>query len=241
MRFVARSAALVAASGLMLAGCTDAGPGPSVSPSASTPPSPSAPAESLDARPLDEQLFEAVRASDLAWAALVLEAGQTPNFRMQDTTPLAVAVGRDDLEMTQLLIDAGAEVVTEVGDHIYNAARSAGAEIITLLLENGSSAVGPEGQEGAVLAEAAFAGNVAAMEALIAAGAPVNGQFLSPRDLVYTPIFAAAYGGSVEAVQLLIEHGADPYAASSDGYTPSEWAESQGQDAVVDYLASIGA
>ena len=186
-------------------------------------------------------MFEAVRAGDLVWATLVLEAGQSPDFWVQDASPLSVAIGRDDLAMAQLLIDAGATVASDAGDHIYAAAERGGTEIIALLLANGSSAVGPEGQEAAVLASAAFAGNVPAMEALIDAGAPVNGPFLSPRDEVFTPIFAAAFGGTVEAVELLIDHGADPYSPAASGYTPSEWAQSQGQDEVVAYLASIGA
>lgn len=243
MRFIARHAlagTVAIAAALALAGCTDASPGPSSSPPPSAAPSPS-PAATLGDGPLDEQLFEAVRASDLVLAQLVLEAGQTPDFRIQDRTPLAVAIGRDDLAMVQLLIDAGATVASDVGDHIYDAAQTAGPEIIALLLANGSSAVGPEGQEAAVLATAAFADNVPAMQALVDAGAPVNGPFLSPRDEVFTPIFAAAYGGSLEGVKLLIDLGADPYSPGPDGATPAEWAAVTGQDDVVDYLASIGA
>jgi len=231
-------AAALALFTLALAGCSD--PATPTATSASAVPSPSVSVASLGSGPLDEQLFEAVRAGDIELARLALEAGQSPDFIMRDVTPLAVACGRDDLDMAILLIDAGATVVSDRGDHIYTAVRTAGPEVIALLLEHGSSPTGPAGDEGAVLAEAAFAGNVPAMRALIEAGAPVDGPILRG-GRTYTPIFPAAYGGSVEAVEYLITVGADPYAEATDGSTPSEWADIAGHPAVVEFLADMGA
>jgi len=234
-----------AATALLLTACApsaqtaDPTPIPSEAPApVSSSPSPSIAA--LDDRPLDQQLFEAVRAGDVALAGLALAAGQTPDFTIEDTTPLAVACGRDDVEMAQLLIESGASVVSDQGDHIFAAAQSSGPDIIELLLANGSSVVGPEGEEGSVLATAAFWGNVPAMRVLIAAGAPIAGPVMRAGD-TYSVIGTAAYGGHVEAVQLLVESGADPYTPGPDGGLPSEWATTGGHDDVVAYLASIGA
>lgn len=55
-----------------------------------------------------------------------------------------------------------------------------------------------------------------------------------------TPLMAAAYGGYVEIVGLLLAHGADPAAIDRVGKTAMEYAAGQGNTAVVQLLLDGG-
>jgi ankyrin repeat protein len=100
---------------------------------------------------------------------------------------------------------------------------------------------------------AAKAGDVAAMRLLLEHGADPT---LGPTRSGITPLMAAAgvgtaeqdttgryktQGEAIEAIQLLLDHGADVNAAANDGRTALHGAALQGYDDVIKFLAAHGA
>lgn len=225
---------------VLLAGCTDARGEPSPTASAGSP----TPTATLDARPVQEQLMDAVREGDVTLAGLALEAGADPSLYDEavGTGPLRMAIFRDDLAMVHLLVDAGAVVEWEEYNYseLEPAAESAGEDVMLALLATGASpdGVGELGQ-GIPLALAAYNDNMPALRALLEAGANPNAEITSD-DITRTVIFSAANGGSVDAAIALVEAGADPSVVSSDGDTAADWAEYQGNDDVATFLRSVG-
>lgn len=223
---------------LALAACANSATEPSPSPS------PSVVAAVLDDRPLEEQLVEAVLASDTALAALAIEAGADPNLFNEESqnSPLSLAITRDDLDMVQLLLDAGAEF--EWPELNYSAlqmvAPFAGADVTQALLNAGAHPDGVGEQLGIPLASAAFEGNYEVVAVLLNAGANPN-VVLDNGQRTFTPLYSAAYSGDLESVRLLIQAGADPSFRSNDGYSAAEWADYNGYPEVAEFLRLAGA
>lgn len=89
-----------------------------------------------------------------------------------------------------------------------------------------------------VLYDAAYAGDKAKVEALLAKGANVNEM-----DHYYgrTPLLGAASAGKIEVVELLIAKGSDVNFKDESGYTPLHAAASDGNKEVVELLIARGA
>jgi len=66
--------------------------------------------------------------------------------------------------------------------------------------------------------------DVATVEALLAAGAPVNAAV----EGGHTPLHSAAANGNEPIIRALLEHGADPNASAEDGGTPLDLAREHG-------------
>jgi ankyrin repeat protein len=101
--------------------------------------------------------------------------------------------GRDELDLTPLMIAC------------HNG-RVKGSAIALLLLEAGANVNEVRAADGiTALHWAAENAQPAVVEALLAAGAPVDG----PPDADMTPLMFAAMGGNVAALEVLVRHGAD--------------------------------
>lgn len=72
---------------------------------------------------------------------------------------------------------------------------------------------------------------------LVAAGADAN----AAQHGGYTALHSAAQHGSVELIDLLLDHGADPDAAAEDGRRAADFAREKGHDAAAAHLRSRGA
>lgn len=206
--------------------------------------SPSVSAAALDDRPLQEQLVDAVLSGDVALAALVIEAGGEPSLYNDenDNSPLSLAITRDDLAMVQLFLDSGAtfEWPEFLYSELQTAASFAGADVTQALLDAGANPDGVEGNIGAPLAFAAYAGNTEVVGVLLDAGANPNVVLDDGRQTL-TPLYGAAYAGDLESVQMLLLAGADPSFRSNRGFSPSEWADYNGHRDVAEYLRLAGA
>jgi ankyrin repeat protein len=136
------------------------------------------------------QLFDAIRAGNLAGAKTSL-AGADPNARNEEgLTALMLAANLGNLEMVQALIESGAEV---------NAADERG---LTALFHGCYNAEQDRGYPEVV-------------RALIDAGADVETRIVfGVRPLMY----AAGYG-EAGVVEVLLEGGADPLARNEGGRT----------------------
>jgi ankyrin repeat protein len=78
--------------------------------------------------------------------------------------------------------------------------------------------------------------DLATVEALLAAGAPVNAAV----EGGHTPLHSAASNGNAPIIRALLENGADPNAATEDGKTPLDLAEQHGQTDLLELRASNG-
>lgn len=161
-------------------------------------------------------------AGDLAKVRLLLEHGAKVDVRSQmGRTPLLIAatyVGNS--EVVRLLLKSGAKVTDrdQYGDTVLTSAAKRGdAELVEVLIEAGadlhqaSSGFGDR----TPLAWAAEEGNVETIACLLKHGAAKDPKSLN------SALFNATVRGPKEAVQLLLEHGANATnPAGFAGYTP---------------------
>ena len=159
-------------------------------------------------------LLDAARQGDVATVRSLLEGGADPNEAQGDgMTALHWAAELGSLEIAELLIDAEARVEarTRVGAYtpLHLASRSGHDRVALELLEAGSDMNAKTTNSGVTplhLAARAVDGE-RAVRVLLDRGAAVNAQEESSGQ---TPLmFASAYG-RVGAVELLLDHGADP-------------------------------
>lgn len=80
-------------------------------------------------------------------------------------------------------------------------------------------------------------GSVAAVKALLAAGADPNAR----QQGGFTPLLVASARGQLEIVKLLVLNGADPNAANDAGATPLTLAHARRHTDIVGFLTSKGA
>lgn len=84
---------------------------------------------------------------------------------------------------------------------------------------------------------AAYAGKVAAVESLLAAGASPD----AVDDALWRPLHVASGAGRAEVVARLLASAADPEARDAQGRTALSWAAGEGHGAVVELLLAHGA
>jgi len=200
-------------------------------------------APSLDARPVQEQLVQAVIRGDAAVAELALAAGADPSLydRATDNSALSLAITRDDLAMVELLLAAGGKV--EWPEYEYSELEIAGtfasADVVRALLATGADPNGVGTRKGLPLIRAAVENNAGAMGALLEAGADPNA--VEDAEGAAPPLFWAAYGGSQGAALVLVDAGTDVAIRDRDGFAPSDWADSQGHRELATLLREWGA
>lgn len=178
-------------------------------------------------------LLAAVRGGRVETVREALASGADANAESPDgTTPLIEAAGARRGEIVELLLESGAAVdpVNRYGmTALHLAARSADARAVTALLSAGADpAIAlPEGET--VLMAAAKSGNPDVVAALLDAEATTGGGAYGGGAIVLnevdpnakenwfgqTALMLAAAGNHTQAMQLLIDAGADPDAESA--------------------------
>ncbi len=189
-----------------------------------------------------ESLVAAARAGDVKAVRALLDEqhvdvdGPEPD----GTTALHWAVHRDDLDLAQLLIRAGAHVgaTNDYGATPLSLACTNGnAVVVERLLEAGAD---PEARtEGeTALMTAVRTGSVDAVKVLIAHGADMNA---TEPESGQTMLMTAAAEAHPALVQLLIARGADVNVRSVVGFSPFTFAVRAGDLASVKLLMAAGA
>ncbi|MBM3778246.1 MAG: hypothetical protein FJW23_08405 [Acidimicrobiia bacterium] len=190
----------------------------------------------------ESSLIEAVRRSDVAAVRTLIERGADVNAPEADgTTALHWAARADDRAVAELLLGAGAKVAVanRYGmTPVQLAAGSRGAEVLGLLLDAGGhpDTALPEGET--ALMTASRTGNVDAIRLLGAHGAEVDARE-SWHD--QTAIMWAAAENHPEAIDALVELGADVHARSEAGFTAILFAAREGRIEAADALLRHGA
>jgi ankyrin repeat protein len=188
-------------------------------------------------------LMYAVLYGDIDSARRLLQAGADPNATSAaGTTALMWAVG--DAEKTRLLLDRGARPDARADDGraplIIAASQFGSGKVVKLLLDHGALATTAASNRTTALRQAAVTGDLEVMRLLIDAGADLKGdaaavlpQALLARcrpcaDMVLphvdrrgisAALVTLARWGDVDAVRLLLDHGADVNARDADGRT----------------------
>jgi ankyrin repeat protein len=182
-------------------------------------------------------LFQAIRANDLAGLAQQLSAGSDVHARdARGNTPLIYAAAFGSAEAVRLLIENGAEPNARNGLGA-TALIWAAADLPKLrLLVAHAADVNARSRLGrtALMIAAACDGCAENVRLLIEKGAAVDGKDNGGT----TALALAAQAGDVESMRLLLAHGADARAASGGGLTPLMLAlENCGRPAAAELLA----
>jgi ankyrin repeat protein len=145
-------------------------------------------------------LGAAILGGDLNTVTTLLEAGADPNPAAWYQTPaLVVAAHRGQVEITQALIAAGANVNRGFDQlPLHTAAQAGHLEVVRLLLEAGADVEGYEEDYWTALMAASSAGHRAIVELLVQRGADVNAWSQGE-----TPLMLAARGVHREIYQFL--------------------------------------
>nr|CCC95088.1 predicted ankyrin repeat family protein [Trypanosoma congolense IL3000] len=180
---------------------------------------------------------------DLDMLYMLLEYKPTLHLKNYDgNTPMIMAAKVRQHKAIKVLVDAGADVNfrTPTGGTAAHFAASMGhADTVRYLVELGADVMHLDCETGSILHWAAHSGDVECMGAIIY-------EFKVPIDIKDsnggTPLFTALYMKKVEAVEFLLEHGADPQIViEGDMSTPLHIAVEHSNAECVKLLLSHGA
>jgi ankyrin repeat protein len=177
----------------------------------------------MQAAAQDMRLPDAAMNRDIATVEALLAQGVDPDTLGQyDTPALHWLVRVNEIDAVRLLLEAGADPngVTGLGVNALSLAISNGStDMVQLLLNSGADPNSKEPNGQSMLMSAAIVGEPGVVRALVYKGADVNE--VEP-NFGETALMLAAREGHDDAVNILLEAGADPNKATFVGETP-EW------------------
>ena len=190
----------------------------------------------------EPRLADAVKNTDAKAVRTLLAQHVDVNAAEADgSTALHWAAQRDDLEIADLLIAAGAHAKAETRYHVTPlslACTNGSAAMIERLIKAGADPNGTSEEGQTALMTAALTGKADAVKVLLAHGASVNAKEPYKGQ---TALMWAASEGNAAAVAMLIEFGADVKAKSTAGFTPLLFAVRDAQIDAAKVLLDHGA
>jgi ankyrin repeat protein len=185
---------------------------------------------------MSKEFFDAIRVGDLDRVSTMIEADQALLKSKNDSGlgPFVVAkyLGRSDI--AALLLERGVEL------DVFAACMAGARERVSELIERDPELVKSYSPDGwTPLHLACFFNQPAIAEALIERGADVQAR--SRNTMNNAPVHAAAAGRSLEAVRILLEHGADANAKQEGGWAALHEAAQSGNVDMVRLLIGAGA
>ena len=199
---------------------------------------------SLAAGADDLRLVEAVKNRELEVARALLTERVDVNTPLPDgATALHWAVHWNELDMAERLLGAGARV-DATNDYgvtpLSLACTNGSARLVEELLAAGANPNAALLTGETVLMTCARTGIVDAVSALLARGADVEAVEARETFQEQTALMWAAAEGHAEVTRVLIEHGADIRARSTNGFTPLLFAARKGDLETTQVLLSTG-
>jgi ankyrin repeat protein len=190
----------------------------------------------------DLRLIEAAKSGEAKTVrALLAQHIAVDASEADGSTALHWAVRRDNLQIADLLIAAGANVKAATRYTITPlslACVNGNAAMVQRLLKAGADANSTSEEGQTALMTAALNGKVDAVKALLAHGAQVNAKEPNKGQ---TAVMWAASEGNTAAAEMLIEFGADLKAKSKGGFTPLLFAVRNGHKETAQALLAHGA
>ncbi|HEY7318044.1 MAG TPA: ankyrin repeat domain-containing protein [Candidatus Binatia bacterium] len=168
--------------------------------------------------------------NDAPVVALFLRAGINPNLKdLNGYSALMWVAAEGNLALAKTLVEKGADI----NPALAVAARRGKTDMVNFLLDRKPSRQAIN----EALPAAADKGNTTIMQKLMDSGADIKGEYGG------TALMMAAYSANVEALQLLLSHGANINAADSDGETALHYAAraTRGSIEIVRILLQQGA
>jgi len=224
-----RTAGILAALGLLLAGCAK--------------------------KTGDLRSLEPAESGPALEQAAELEDETRGRVPLEDEKKLHEAVTAGDIEAVKALIARGVDINAKnqfAWTPLYDAVRTDQVEVARLLVAKGARVDAMDQYGGTALFVAAWRGRVDTAQVLIAAGAKVDARnkrgetpiFSAARNRQVegeTPIFSRAPNGQVEVARLLLAKGAKVNATDRTGRTPLHEAAADGRRDFAVFLIAGGA
>ena len=185
---------------------------------------------------MKQRLFEAIKAGRADEVRqLVMEDPSLKQARdPSGASAILVAAYNMKPDVVNVLLEAGAPV------DIFEASVLGNVDRIIDILKSSPARVSEYAPDGFTpVALAAFFGQPAAVNALIAAGADVNAAAKNP--LKVAALHAAVAGGKLEIVKAVLEAGADPNAQQQAGFRAIHEAGTKANRALAELLLAHGA
>lgn len=192
----------------------------------------------------DEKSFHAAAvARDIMAINAFIDGGMNPNAQNESDgrTPLISAAARGDLEVTNVLLERGADV--NVKDKkgytaLFHAIEAMYEDVAMAMLNQPNLDPDSRGLNGVTaLMSYAWRDDTDAVRKLLDRGANVNAQDNDGDAALH----GVAKSGNIEIIDMLLEKGADPNLKNKLGGTPLMWAAVFGQDAAAKRLMERGA
>ncbi len=185
-------------------------------------------------------MFAAELGDTIVAKILVLNGAQTELTRVENTTPLLVAVLNQHFSIALLLLQKGANPDHRdnfKGTPLLYASAMNDYRMADLLLFFGASDTLKDGDGNDAMMTAVHFGNLETADVLLQ-----NGLSPDSRDKQgNTPLMIAAQQGNEEMVSLLLEYGAEKESVNGQNYTPLTHAVRSGQEKAARILADSGA
>jgi ankyrin repeat protein len=153
-------------------------------------------------------------------------------------TPMHAAVFADDVNILSLLIEHGADMEDQSGTPLNHAARNGGVQIGQCLLDLGANINARDDDRRTPLMNTVMHGHVEFARMLLERGAAIDAQNVWDKTALY---LAIEWSGSTQAVQLLLEYGADVNVRHYKGNTASELASLRGHQEIVELISAYSA
>lgn len=183
-----------------------------------------------------QQLFDAIKAGNVNEVRQLVQ--QNPALAQardaSGASPVLVAAYNMKPDVVNALLDLGAPI------DIFEAAVLGKVDRIQEILKTNPARASEYAPDGFTpVALAAFFGQPAAVNALIAAGADVNAA--AKNGLKVAALHAAVAGGKLEIAKAVLEAGGDPNAQQQAGFRPMHEAGTKANRALAELLLKHGA
>jgi len=183
------------------------------------------------------EMRNAFKAGDVDELKALIKAGADVNAKdeVYGETLLYSAVLKNEIEMVEVLIEAGAEV--NDGKSLHTAVHFGRREIVKILIAAGADVNVKTGSGWTALHMAAHISNAKIVNALLESGADINTSDTEER----TPLHLAVAEGHIKTIKALLRAGANVNAKTKDGWTSLHCAAYASVADVMSLLIEAGA